>query len=133
MVPNRERTIPHFKNMLTSKGVFCVINAKVSTMIPPPKSMYKLLWAEDIPKAIRLAVNIVVVKEAAAINPQAIPRQSRVASVLIRLVANAVPAKTIITAIIFVVEGNFFSRNISSKTPIQTVCISNTIPIDTGM
>jgi hypothetical protein len=73
------------------------------------------------------------VKEAAASNPRTIPFQSSSIVLLKRFVAKAVPSKTIDTATILILEGNFFSKNISKTTPIQTVCINKTIPIETGM
>ena len=49
-----------------------------------------------------------------------------------RLVAKAVPNKTITTESILIGDGAFFSINISRNTPIHTVCINKTIPIETG-
>src|SRR5574343_117703 len=99
--------------------------------------MYKLLCEDEIPNATLFAVNIVVVNEVAANNPQNKPFvQSIFGSLKLILkifIAKAVPIKTIITAIIFCNEGAFLSKNHSNKTPIQTVCINNTIPIETGM
>ena len=83
------------------------------------------------------AVNIVVVKEAAANNPQNNPFVQSIfgslKSILKILIAKAVPIKTIITEIIFWKDGAFLSKNHSNKTPIHTVCINKTIPIETGM
>ena len=83
----------------------CVKAEKVNTITAPPKSIYKLLCAEEIPNATLFAVNIVVVKEAAAKIPQNNPfAQSIVGSlksILKILIAKAVPINTMITEIIF--------------------------------
>ena len=54
-------------------------------------------------------------------------------SILKIMIAKAVSIKTIITAIVFCTDCAFLPRNHSYNTPIQTVCINNTIPIETGM
>ena len=131
IVPKSARKIPHFKKILKLKGVVCVKRANAKTMIAPPKSIYKLRCADEIPTATLLAVSMVVVKDAAANIPQKIPRQSNSIFLFKILVAIMVPISTTITAIIFCIEGTFFSRIISNKTPIQTVCINKTIAIET--
>ena len=86
-----------------------------------------------MPNAILLAVNIVVVNEAAANIPKTNPLQSKLISLFNKLVANKVPIKTITTEIIFWFEGRCLSKIHSNKTPIHTVCINSTIAIDTLM
>ena len=76
IVPKRATIIPHFKKISKLNGVDCVTIEKRKTMIAPPWSMYRLRCAEVIFVATRLAVNMVVVKEAAAKIPQNNPRQS---------------------------------------------------------
>ena len=78
-------------------------------------------------------MNIVVVNDAAANNPKNSPRGFNFISELIKLVANAVPIKTITTEIILTTEGAYLNKNNSNKAPIQTVCIKSTIAIETGM
>lgn len=101
IVPKSARKIPHFRKILKLNGVVCVKNAKANTIIAPPKSMYKLRCAEEIPMATLLAVNMVVVNEAAANNPQKIPLQSISTVLFSMFVAITVPINTIITANIF--------------------------------
>ena len=133
IVPKSARKIPHFKKIATLKGVVCVNKAKAKTITAPPKSIYKLRCAEEMPRATLLAVNMVVVNEEAANKPQMIPLQSIGLVLFKRLVDNVVPSKTIKTAMIFCNEGALFSKNHSKRTPIQTVCINNTIAIETSI
>ena len=109
MVPNNAKTIPHLAKISKLKGVVCVYKLNPKTITAPPNNIYKLLWADEIPNATLLAVNIVVVKEAAAKIPQNNPfAQSIVGSlksILKIFIAKAVPIKTMITEIIFWKEG----------------------------
>jgi len=66
MVPNNAKTIPHFAKISKLKGVTWVYKLKPNTITAPPNNMYKLLCADEMPNATLLAVNMVVVKEAAA-------------------------------------------------------------------
>jgi len=120
-------------NISKLKGVVCVNSANPATITAPPKSIYKLLCADEIPNATLLAVNIVVVNEQAAKNPNNIPIQSISIEEFNRLVANNVPIRTIITAKLFCFEWAFLSKNHSNKTPIQTDCISIIIAIETSI
>ncbi len=70
IVPNNAKTIPHFRKIAKLKAVVCVANAKPKTIIAPPNSIYRLRCAEEILRAILFAVNIVVVKDAAAKIPK---------------------------------------------------------------
>jgi hypothetical protein len=91
------------------------------------KSIYKLLCADEIFVATRLAVNMVVVKMHK--RSKTIPRQSNSTLLWIKFVANAVPVKTMITEI-FLVEGLFFLKSFRIKHH-QTVCINKTLAIET--
>ena len=137
IVPKRAMIIPHFAKISKLKGVTCVNKAKVNTITAPPRIIYKLRCVEEMVVATLFAVNIVVVKEEAASKPNRSPNGQLILeslkSILKMFIANAVPINTINTEIIFCKEGAFLSKNHSSKTPIQTVCINNTIPIETGM
>jgi len=64
-----------------------------------------------------LAVNIVVVKDAAAKIPQKIPLQSNFKLNSYNFVARKVPKSTIITETIFCVDGSFYLKTILIKHP----------------
>ncbi len=81
-MPNKANTIPHFAKIARLKGVTWVINANEKTMTAPPINMSKLRCAVETCMAIRLAVNMVVVKEAAANNPQNKPDAQSIAVLL---------------------------------------------------
>ena len=76
-------------------------------------------------------VNMVAVKEQAAKNPQNNPLGFNSTSWLIKFVAKTVPNNTKTIAINFLAEGNCLPKILSTKILIQTVCINNTIAIDT--
>ena len=97
--------IPHFAKISKLKGVTCVNKENVNTITAPPRIIYKLRCVDEIEVATRFAVNIVVVKEAAASKPNKIPTGQLIfeslKSILKMFIANAVPIKTINTEIIF--------------------------------
>jgi hypothetical protein len=71
MVPKGQNN-SHLRKMSKLYGAVCVATENEKTITAPPSNIYKLRWAEEISIATRLAVNIVVVNEAAAI-PHIIP------------------------------------------------------------